>query len=579
VSVTKPTPHSYAGVIRLGQTRFSAALSLAAFLATTMGLSVPTLAATGTHGGNTHPSETIKATGVVFEDRDGDGLRDQEEPGLSGVRVSNGETIVTTDDQGRYEIEIDAKDATVFVIKPRDFMTPTDADGLPRFTYSHKPEGSPPTQYAGIAPTGPLPASVDFPLVRRPEPNRFRVVMFGDTQPRDLKEVDFIAHDVVAPLAAAEAQADPEDRAAFGVTLGDVVNDDLDVMPPLNAVVGRLGLPWYNVLGNHDMNYDSPDDSLSDETFERIYGAPYYAFNYGPVHFVVLDDVIWSGIGPDRPRGRYKGGLGERQLTFLRHDLAGVPKETLVVFLMHIPVWEMEDREAFYRLIEDRPHTLSFSAHTHIQEYRLLGPEEGWTSPHPHLHVNHVTVCGSWWTGKTDENGIPHTTMRDGVPNGYSIVHFDGPNYVIDFKPARRPASHQMTIFAPDFVTVADAARTEVLANIFTGLKTTPVQVRIDGGDWINLTRSAEPDPYYVRLKQAETGPNPPDGRPLPNPAASPHLWKGTLPADLSVGAHTIEVRFVDHFNRTFTDRRIIRVVPNPADADAQTDEQGQNGR
>ncbi len=39
-----------------------------------------------------------------------------------------------------------------------------------------------------------------------------------------------------------------------------------------------------------------------------------------------------------------------------------------------------------------------------------------------------------------DEKGIPHTTMRDGALNGYSVFTFDGQKYDIEFHaPAGRP--------------------------------------------------------------------------------------------------------------------------------------------
>jgi len=135
--------------------------------------------------------------------------------------------------------------------------------------------------------TGPLPDSVDFPLVRREEPDSFKLLLFGDTQPRDVKEVDYITRDVIEPLLLQENHG-----AVLGMTLGDVVFNDLSVFPPLKQAVALLGLPWYNVLGNHDMNFDAVDDRHSDETWEHYFGPPYYSFDHGPVHFIVLDDVV-----------------------------------------------------------------------------------------------------------------------------------------------------------------------------------------------------------------------------------------------------------------------------------------------
>ena len=73
--------------------------------------------------------------------------------------------------------------------------------------------------------------------------------------------------------------------------MGDIMFDDLDLFKPSNANLALIGIPWYNVVGNHDINFDSEDDAGSDETFHRFFGPNYYSFDHGPVHFIILDDV------------------------------------------------------------------------------------------------------------------------------------------------------------------------------------------------------------------------------------------------------------------------------------------------
>ena len=90
-------------------------------------------------------------------------MKDDNEKGLPGVRVSNGQEVVKTDANGQYSLAV-SDDTILFVIKPHGFITPVDENRLPRFYYIHKPHGSPEgLKYAGVAPTGPLPESVDFP--------------------------------------------------------------------------------------------------------------------------------------------------------------------------------------------------------------------------------------------------------------------------------------------------------------------------------------------------------------------------------------------------------------------------------
>lgn len=504
--------------------------------------------AAGAHRG---PAQEI-ASGVVFHDRDGDRRQDAGEEGLPGIRVSNGREIVKSDSRGRWSLPA-AEDTTFFITKPRGWMTPLNQDKLPQFYYTHKPQGSPPSRYPGVAPTGRLPRSIDFALRPQREPEKFRALFFGDPQPRDQREVEYISHDVVEALIGSDA--------SFGVTLGDIAFDNLETLEPLNRSIALIGIPWYNVIGNHDLNMDSTTDRLSDETFERIYGPPYYSFDHGPVHFIVLDDVNWIGAGAgDGPR--YRGGLGREQLEWVKADLELIPRDQLVVLMMHIPLTDLDDRHELYRLIEERPYTLSVSAHTHYQEHRFITREDGWRGPKPHHHVVNVTVSGSWWSGAPDERGIPHTTMRDGAPNGYSIFSFDGTKYEIEYIPAGRPAGYQMNIYAPEQVSTADAESTDVLINVFSGSIRSRVEMRTGGGEWQETERVEVEDPAYVQLKQQEQGPMPPAGRALPNVIKSPHIWRGRLPRDLKPGVRLIEVRHTDMFGRRQHGSRVITLKP-----------------
>ncbi|MCG9895651.1 MAG: calcineurin-like phosphoesterase family protein [Fimbriimonadaceae bacterium] len=488
------------------------------------------------------------ARGTVYHDLNRNERRDPGEPGLSGIRVSDGYTITKTDSRGRWSLPV-TDDETIFVIKPTGWMTPVSDLNLPEFYYVHKPKGSPPNlRYAGVAPTGPLPASIDFPLHRSPEPRRFHTLFFGDTQSRDVREVDYLTRDVIEPLIG-----NPEVKTArFGVTLGDIVFDDLSVFDPHNRAIALLGLPWYNVLGNHDINFDVPNDELSDETFTRIYGPNYYSFDHGPVHFVVLDNIHWSRTGD---RGSYVGRFGERQLTWLERNLRDVPLNRLVVFMMHIPLDGTQDKDEIFRLIGTRPHALSVSAHTHFHEHRFL--TDGKHLKEPHHHVVNVTACGSWWRGRPDDRGIPTTTMRDGAPNGWSLFSFDGNSYTIQFRAAGMPATEQMAIYAPE--TVAVGAPIEVTANVWAGSEKSRVEMRLGGGPWTAMTLTPKPDPVYQAMFERDQTLQAP-WRPLPAPINSPHLWTASISSLGWKGTVPIEVRSTDMFGQVSTSVRAVRI-------------------
>jgi hypothetical protein len=501
-------------------------------------------------------AEATIARGVVFDDADRDGVRGEGEPGLPGVKVSNGEQVVITDAAGRYALPVD-DDTILFVIKPPDWMTPVNELNLPRFFYVHKPAGSPDADFVfkGVAPTGPVPASVDFPLHRRPEDRAFKAVMIGDPQPYNLQEVRWYADDTLAELRGTDA--------AFVVALGDLVGDDLDLFEPLNRVQAELGVPVYNVYGNHDMNFMSPTDEHADETYERVYGPATYAFEYADVCFVVLDNVLWKGFDGYRDDGRpktgnYEGHLTPRQLSFLRNYVATVPADRRVVLLTHIPLVDPQSVQHStpqapdaLRILADHPYTLSFSGHTHVNHHFFVGEDFGYPWPGGHHHHNVATGSGSWYRGPLDEFGVPLTTMRDGVPNGYAVVGFDGASdYRIRFKGSRRPADEQMSIHAPGAVSAADPGPAEVVVNVFNGSERSVTELRVVGvTDWTTLERFSGVDPTYVALRERSLTTSG-DRRPLPEPRVTHHLWRGPLPAGLPAGQYTLEVRTTDMFGR-----------------------------
>jgi hypothetical protein len=501
------------------------------------------------------------AKGIVFLDENHNRQFDPGEYPLPGVRVSNGHLVVKTNAEGRYELPVD-DDEIVFVIKPRGYRTPLSPEKLPQFYYIHKPNGSPPSHYPGVEPTGPLPESIDFPLYVQKEPEQFRAILFGDPQPRDQKEVDYVAHDVVEELIGVEA--------SFGVTLGDIAFNNLNTFEALNKTIALVGIPWYNVIGNHDINFQASHDRHSDETFERVYGPPYYSFDYGQVHFIVLDDIEWYFPQEDG-KGEYRGGLGPEQIEFVANDLALIPKEQMVVLMMHIPLEGIHDRQGLYRLIENRPFCISISGHTHHHEHRYITKEDGWLGPEPHHHIINVTVCGSWWSGAPDERGIPHATMADGAPNGYSIISFDGTRYTLDYKAAGRGADYQMEIHAPEEVGLDKLSETTVYVNVFNGTERSRVEMSLDGGPWIALAQAREADPKYQATFDAEAAilQKTPNFRQLPKPKESSHLWKGRLPASAKPGTNLLRVRATDVNDKEHSDSRVIRIHEVPAAATA----------
>lgn len=498
-------------------------------------------------------------SGYIFIDGNENGIRDRAEQGLAGVAVSNGEDVVLTNQLGRYELPI-GDDAIIFVIKPSGYQVPLNQHNQPQYYYIHKPKGSPQLAFEGVAPTGPLPESVDFALVPHTESDHFKLLVLGDPQVLDKRELGFFEKGIVSEIANAPG-------VAFGLTLGDIVQNDMDLHHDYIRLMAKVGVPWYNTIGNHDLNMDAPADSLNDETFEAHFGPSTYAFNYGKAHFIVLNNNRYPD--PRDNKGLW-AGYTEQQLRFIENDLRQVSKDLLVVLVNHIQLnivnensFRETDRQRLFELLRGYTNVLALSAHTHNHQHFFYGKDEGWPNQQPLREFNVGATCGNWYSGRINEQGVADATMSDGTPRGYVYLNISGNQYTADFKAAGKPASHQIGLFHRKVLsTVWWEGRGRVYANFFMGHKGSKVEYRIDDGDWKPMRYTVEPDPAYVaELYRWDTATELFAGRRPTEPANCTHLWSAPLPnRDKALGVHRIEVRATDDYGRTFTQESTYRI-------------------
>ena len=470
------------------------------------------------------------------------------------MAVSNGRDVVLTNGNGRYELPI-KDNSIVFVIKPRNWIYPVGELQLPDFYYVHSTGGLGGTRYRGLEPTGGLPGSVDFPLYPHPESDELDVLVFGDTQARSLEEIYFMNNDVIANLVGIET--------AFGFTLGDVVFDDLHLFEAHNQSIAKIGIPWFNIMGNHDIDYTADDDIQSRGAFLRNYGPTYYSFTWGPAHFIVIDDVVRVS---DMPNPRYRTGIGEDQMQFIRNEFSRIPDDQLIVLLTHIPwlgatPWKDDsERDQLFNLLATRPNTISFAAHTHRHYHHFIGEGDGIPGPQPHHMISMATVCGAWWAGAPDEYGIPHAMMSDGTPNSYGILEINGGSYKLNWRAARRPADFQMHVHAPDFVDAGSSTPLVVTANIFNALPDAKVTMRVEGMDGemvMNRVEKRDPVREAAVAWEATLGEVP--WRQARNAIPSPHLWEASLEVPSQKGIYLIQVTAKDDWHE-YSGRKIIHV-------------------
>lgn len=546
---------------------------------------------------------TETATGIVFEDLDEDDEHDEGEPGVPGVSVSNGREVVLTDEEGRYRLGV-TDETILFITKPSDYMVPVDDVQLPQFYYVHYPNGTPvDLEYGGIEPTGPLPESVDFPLRAQAEPDEFEVVVFADPQTRTVEELEAFRKDVVAELIGSDA--------AFGLTVGDLVNDPLELFEPHNEVVSEIGLPWWNLPGNHDMDYDAPDDTYATQTYKNIYGPTDYSLDYGQVHFVNLDNVDYLGQTAEGENGKYRGYLDDAQLEWLANDLAHVPADKLVLISTHIPLRidaigdenvNTVNLDELFEVLEGREHLYAISGHDTSNSWqKYIGEDGGWTGEEPFLSHTLAEVRGGGWTkGPVDERGVQAADMADGNPNGYYTISFDGNQYTPRFKPASLPEDFQMRLTfqggrddelllpsgpsgsegfstAPRFHPRdwAQGEPPQVTVNVFDGGERHQVEARVDNGKFVPMTydppvkglTDGDPtgnlDPYVSALFERLAGTPEEPAEPQP----SSHLWTADLPGGLQKGWHVLTVRSTDPYGQVSVTHELFELVAGRPDS------------
>jgi hypothetical protein len=363
--------------------------------------------------------------------------------------------------------------------------------------------------------------------------------------------------------------------ARFGITTGDVMFDDLSMYGRHNRIVGTLGLPWWNLPGNHDMNYEAPDNQYSKETFKRLFGARHYAFQYGPATFIMLDNVEYLG------GNKYQGRIGAEQLGFVRAVLELLPREALTVICMHVPLHTAVGTEPFsatvdaadlVALVADRPNCISFAGHTHTNEHFYLGAGS-------HHHHVLTAVSGSWWSGPPDLRGIPTALASDGTPNGFHVLSIDGQHartrlvssenpgaaplrVMLDSHFARRTPELALTLplsaVLGATVTQDALAATRLLVNFFPGGPRSTVQYRIDeAAEARPMTPTLEIDPFVQQIFWR----NEATKKPWVHPVKSTHLWQARLPLDLAPGPHVVSVAATDEFGANYAMTFMVEVT------------------
>ena len=262
---------------------------------------------------------------------------------VEGVPVSDGAAIVLTDAAGRYDIDSDKADGSVFIITPSGYVART-LDGLrPGFWQPlYLPAGQEEIH--------------DFVLEKQDQ-RRYTVLLLADMHlsndpaREDLRRF----REEVLPHICEQVEKAAPNGPVYSMNLGDTTHDVYWEEMGFNESDGLRYLqdlpyptPMYSVMGNHDHDPSIVGKHVDKRAGWRerdCWGPGAYSVNIGGDHWVFLDNIFYinvegkgkkaPGVAGDRS---YKQILTERQFAWLAADLALVDKDARICICTHAPV-------------------------------------------------------------------------------------------------------------------------------------------------------------------------------------------------------------------------------------------------
>ncbi len=320
--------------------------------------------------------------------------------GIQGVVVSDGFISVVTDIAGKCTLTPHRSSEFIQVSVPSGYVIPVTEHGTAEYATEIR---------RGVDGK----AEVVFQLTPSGDDTRHQFLVLADPQTKDDYDMGRFHNETVPDIQQTIARYGGN---TFGISCGDILYDDLTYFPQYEAAVKKLGVPFFQVLGNHDCDVKALSDKPSSATFKKHFGPSYYSFNRGMVHYIVIDNVLWINKG-------YIGSVTDEQLDWIKGDMEYVSKDKRIVVFMHIPAFSFmyqrlgkskpenslvqTNREAMYQLFAGYKTTFICG---HIHECEFL--EESGID----IHCQGA-VCGAWWEGPI---------CYDGTPNGYAVYEVNG---------------------------------------------------------------------------------------------------------------------------------------------------------
>lgn len=341
---------------------------------------------------------------------------------LEGVVVTDGKNTTVTNSDGKYTLDVSPQASFIYLSTPSGYL-PKDSMNVPQF-YQHL--------------KGLNGSTYDFDLVKNEKEDINHIVLVH-ADPQFFKEEQFKLYEEVIDDCI-ETIAEYKNQDVFGIDCGDLTADRPHFYSPYIDILNKTNVPFYRVLGNHDMENSGRTKEESVHQFESYFGPANYSFNRGNAHYIILNNAYYLG----RPYS-YMGYIDEQTYSWIEQDLSYVPEGSLVFVAMHIPARLTEEQKPFsYNQESIRQQTVNIEP-----LFRMLEPYNAHIfTGHEHFNKNIVhsptlyehntaAISGPFWQGDY---------CWDGTPIGYGVYEVTGNNVKWYFKSSGHPREHQLRV-------------------------------------------------------------------------------------------------------------------------------------
>ena len=400
-------------------------------------------------------ADTLKKKPVAKPDfRISGTLKDTEGRGVAGVIVSDGFNCVKTDSHGRYKMKRDSLARFIYYSVPADCEVPTHS-ATDRTAYFYQTVSKKKKIY-------------NFTLRRLPsgKETHYKMIVIGDpqvtnayspyyTSPNDnpikKSDVERFTTQTMADIKQT-IKSLPAGTPVYGLSMGDDVQYyggyNAKLERQIRQALGSSEMRLFSVIGNHDQD----GKALYRRKWEENFGPTDFSFNRGDVHYVCINNCFFHrGMAYYSP-----GELRERQVKWLKQDLALTPKDMKVVLCYHIPFTFGNAPFSKAKPLTNANEQGHYSSSRLSLLLSLLKPFKGGYElfcGHTHFACNHeinyqgedvmehchAAACGNIWQSNINICG---------TPNGYYVYSFVGTSISnCYYKGTFWDKSRQMTIF------------------------------------------------------------------------------------------------------------------------------------